>query len=182
VDYELKKESSMSVLPLVQLKPKEIGSKKHPLRTLCGEVKDFGPEFQKIVDDLVDTFLGHKIAIGLAAPQVGIQLKLAVINLNKDKPENTLVMVNPKVLSTGGKKDKKKESCMSLPDYAGEVERRHKIAIAYQDRFGKEEILEAEGFLARAIAHETDHLEGLLYVDRMSDPSQLVWTDIFKDD
>lgn len=172
----------MSILSLVQLKPREIGSKKPPLGTPCEEVKDFGSEFQRIVDDLVDTFMAHRIAIGLAAPQVGIQLRLAVINLDKNKSENTLIMVNPKVLSTSGKKDKKKESCMSLPDYAGEVERRHKIVIVYQDRFGKEETLEAEGFLARAIAHETDHLEGFLYVERMSDSSQLVRTDIFKDD
>lgn len=127
---------------------------------------------------LTFSIMHHKIAIGLAAPQVGIQLRLAVINLNKDKPDDTLIIVNPRVLSTSEKKDKKKEACMSLPNYAGEVERRHKIVIVCQDRYGKEETLEAEGFLARAIAHETYHLEGLLYVDRMSDPSQLEQTDI----
>lgn len=170
----------MSVLQLVQITKQEVSKKGPPLRVPSEEVLDFGQEFQKTVDDLTETFMQHKIAIGLAAPQVGIQLKLAVINLSKGKTEPTLILVNPKVVSTSGKKDKKKESCMSLPDYAGEVERRHKIEISYQDRFGSDKTLEAEGFLARVIAHETDHLEGLLYVDRMSDISKLEATDIFK--
>ena len=170
----------MSVLPLVQINKHEISKKGPPLRTPSEKVKDFGQEFQKAVDDLIETFMQHKIAIGLAAPQVGIQLKLAVINLAKDKAEPTLILVNPQVLSTSGKRDKKKESCMSLPHYTGEVERRHKISISYQDRFGKDETLGAEGFLARVIAHEIDHLEGFLYVDRMNDLSKLEATDIFK--
>ena len=171
----------MSILPLVQLKKSEISQKESPLRKPCEEVKDFGPEFQKVVDDLIENFMNHKIAIGLSAPQIGIQLKVSVISLNKDKQkaEDMLIIVNPKILSISGKKDKKKETCMSLPNYTGEVERRHKISISYQNRNGEEKRIEAEGFLARVIAHETDHLEGLLYVDRMKDSSKLEPTDIF---
>lgn len=180
MDYELI--IIMSILPLVQLKLEEIGSKEPPLRVACEEVLDFGPVFQEIVNDLVETFIAHKIAIGLAAPQVGIRLKLTIININKNKSQDTLILVNPKVLETSGKKDKKKESCMSLPDYAGEVERRTKISISYQDRFGSNRALKAEGFLARVIAHEIDHLNGLLYVDRMRDVSELIKTEIFKND
>ena len=172
----------MSILPLVQLTKEEIGSKKSLLSHPCSEVKDFGHGFQKIVDDLVETFISHKIAVGLAAPQVGIPLRLAVININRSEPENMLIIVNPIALSVSGKKDNKRESCMSLPYYAGEVERRHNVVVAYQNRFGKAETLDAVGFLARAIAHEMDHLSGLLYVDRMKDPSELVPTDIFQND
>lgn len=118
----------------------------------------------------------------MAAPQVGIQLKVSVININKDKTGDIFILVNPVILSTSGKKDKKKESCMSIPHYAGEVERRDKISISYQDRFGVEHSLNTDGFLARVIAHEVDHLEGFLYVDRMSDITALEPTDIFKND
>jgi peptide deformylase len=172
----------MSVLPLVQISKHDMSKRDSPLRAPSEEVTDFGEEFQKIVEDLVETFMQHKIAIGLAAPQVGIQLKLAVINLSKDRTEPPLILVNQKVLSTRGKKDKKKESCMSLPHYAGEVERRQKIHLSYQDRFGSDKTLQAEGFLARVVAHETDHLEGFLYVDRMIDLSKLEATDIFAQD
>lgn len=71
---------------------------------------------------------------------------------------------------------------MSLPNLAGEVERRHKISITYQDRYGKTNELSAEGFLARVIAHEIDHLEGFIYVDRMDSSAKLEHTDIFEND
>jgi len=103
-----------------------------------------------------------------------------VINLNENKEEPTLILVNPKILSTSGKKDKKKESCMSLPHYRGEVERRYKISISYLDRIGKAAQLDAEGFLARVISHEIDHLEGILYIDRMESLSSLEPVDFFK--
>jgi peptide deformylase len=172
----------MSILPLVQLNKNEFGKKDVSLRSPSEEVSDFGQSFQKIVEDLVETFLSHKIAVGLAAPQIGIQLKVAAINVSKDKKGETLVIVNPKILSTSGKKDNKKESCMSLPHYAGDVERRTKISVAYQDRYGEHKTIEAESFLARVFAHEIDHLEGVLYIDRMSSSSKLETTDIFKND
>ena len=84
--------------------------------------------------------------------------------------------------SISGKKDKKNESCMSLPGYAGEVERKEKMNVSYQDRDGKQHHQKIEGFLARVFAHEIDHLEGLLYVDRMAKDVKLQTTDIFKND
>lgn len=172
----------MSIVELTQITKNELSNKKHLLRTPCDAVIDFGANFQNIVDNLLDTFLSHKIAVGLAAPQIGVNLKVAVVNTNKEKNTDHLIMVNPVVLSTSGKKDKKKESCMSVPNYAGEVERRHKITIKYQDRFGNEQGLNAEGFLARVIAHEIDHLDGLLYIDRMDSSVKLEHTDIFAND
>lgn len=172
----------MSIIPLVQITKQDISTKGLVLRQQSLEVKDFGYEFQGIVDDLIETLMHHKIAVGLAAPQIGILLQVAVVNTSKDKTEPTLILVNPRLVSTSGKKDKKRESCMSLPYYAGEVERRSKISIIYKDRFGIDATLDAEGFLARVISHETDHLEGMLYVDRMQDLSSLEKTDIFEND
>ncbi len=160
----------------------EFENKDVSLRKPSEEVSDFSDDFQKKIDDLLDTFWSHKIAVGLAAPQIGMQLKLAVINHKRDKAAPMLIIVNPKILSTSGKKDKKKESCMSLPDYAGDVERRTKLVLRYQDRYGEPQQMEAEGFLARVIQHEVDHLEGYLYIDRMKDLSKLETTDIFKND
>jgi peptide deformylase len=172
----------MSIISLVQLDRVEFENKDVSLRKPSEEVSDFSDDFQKKIDDLLDTFWSHKIAVGLAAPQIGMQLKLAVINHKRDKAAPMLIIVNPKILSTSGKKDKKKESCMSLPDYAGDVERRTKLVLRYQDRYGEPQQMEAEGFLARVIQHEVDHLEGYLYIDRMKDLSKLETTDIFKND
>ena len=170
----------MSILPILQLNRHEFSKKDTSLRVSSQEVVDFGDSFQKIVDDLIETMKHHKITIGLAAPQVGIPFKVSVINLNENKAEPTLIIVNPTILSTSGKKDKKKESCMSLPHYRGEVERKHKISISYQDRFGKLKHLEAEGFLSHVLGHEIDHLEGILYIDKMESLSGLEPVDFFK--
>lgn len=172
----------MSLITLVQITRDQFGDKSISLRQPNEEVSDFGSDFQKKVDDLLDTFWGHKIAVGLAAPQIGTPLKVAVINHKRDETQPMLVIVNPKILSTSGKKDKKKESCMSVPHYAGEVERRTKLTLVYQDRYGEEKQIDADGFLARVIQHEVDHLNGFLYLDRMSDLSTLETTDIFKND
>lgn len=172
----------MSILPLVQIEREEFGNKNVSLRQPCRDVVSFDHDFQKKVEDLLETFWSHNIAVGLAAPQIGIQLRLAVINYTREKSGDTFIIINPKVLSTSGKKDKKKESCMSVPGYAGEVERRKKIAIEYQDRFGQKKTLVAEGFMARVIQHEIDHLEGVLYIDQMENISKLERTDLFKND
>lgn len=172
----------MSILPIMQLNRHEFSKKDSSLKVQSQEVVDFGESLQKIIDDLIETMKHHKIAIGLSAPQVGIQIKVSVINLNKNKTEPTLIIVNPRILSTSGKKDKKKESCMSVPHFRGEVERKHKISILYQDRFGKPQHLEAEGFLARVISHEIDHVEGTLYIDKMESLSGLEPVDFFKEE
>ena len=172
----------MSILPLVQIDTSQIINKELLLRKPCDTVTDFGEAFQKQVNNLIETFRSHKIAVGLAAPQVGIYIRLAVINISKDKQEEDLIIVNPKVIAMSGKKDRKNESCMSVPNYAGAVERRRKISISYQDQFWETQKLDADGFLARVLFHEIDHLEGILYIDRMSDLSALETTDIFKYD
>lgn len=120
----------------------------------------------------------HPIAVGLAAPQIGESLRVAVVNLKRDN-EETLVLINPTIVREWGKKDKKKESCMSVPGYRGEVERRYALEVAYFDRGGVRLTMEATGFFARVIAHEVDHLDGRLYVDRMGTGVELEPVDFF---
>ncbi len=172
----------MGVIDLVQIGKDKFQDKNINLRKPCSEVTDFGDQFQKTVDDLIDTFWSHKIAVGLAANQIGVPLKVAVINHTRDINNPILVLVNPEIVELTGKKDRKKESCMSVPHFAGDVERRKKVSIQYQDRYGEAKTLDAEGFLARVIQHEVDHLEGKLYLDRMEDISKIEKTDIFEND
>lgn len=147
------------------------------LREKSNIVTDFGDQLQLDVNDLIDTFNHWKIAVGLSAPQIGINNRIAVFSLDK---ENTLptVIINPTNIVLSGKKDIKKESCLSLPNVRGSVERRHNIIMDYQDITGNLLHLEAEGFLARVILHEIDHLDGILYIDRMKPTDSLERTDI----
>lgn len=172
----------MSIIDLIQINKQDFANEQIDLRKSSDLVLEFGDDFQKKVDDVIDTFWSHKIAVGLAAPQVGIPLKFSVINHTKNKEEEMLILVNPIITTLSGKKDKKKESCMSVPDYAGEVERRKKISVEFQNRYGEKQSLEAEGFLARVIQHEIDHLDGVLYLDRMENTSKIERTDLFKND
>ena len=163
----------MSILEIIQLTGDNLYSKETSLRQSSATILDFGDELQKDIDLLLKTFYSWKIAIGLSAPQVGIQKRIAIINMDKSKPENTLIIINPQILSETGKKDIKKESCLSIPNFRGAVERRNKVHFSYQDRNGVNKQLGVEGFLARIILHEVDHLNGILFIDRMSPGTQL---------
>ena len=163
----------MSKLQVIQLVGDNIYTKETTLRQASSTVTDFGDDFQKEVDSLLETFYSWKIAVGLSAPQVGLQKRIAIINMDKSKPEDTLIIINPEIQSESGKKDIKKESCLSIPSVRGVVERRHKIHITYQDRHGIKKQLGAEGFLARIFMHEIDHLNGILFVDRMAPEEKL---------
>lgn len=168
----------MEMLKIIQLDKDNIYSLNTSLRKPSEPVTDFGSEFQSNVDKLLEVFYNWKIAVGLSAPQVGIQKRFAIINPDKSKKEDTIVMVNPIILSESGKKDLKYESCLSIPQFKGEVERRKKIYITYFDRYGIKKNLTAEGFLARIFLHEIDHLNGVLFVDRMKPDTILEHADI----
>ena len=170
----------MSILSIIQLEKKDFTKKGTIVRQTSQRVSDFGDDFQKFVNELVDTLKDSPIAIGLSAPQVGKLVRVSVINLNEGKKEPTLIIVNPQVISWSGKKDKKKESCMSLPHYRGEVERRKKVTLVFQDRYGVQHQEIFEGFLAHVIGHEIDHLDGILYIDRMKKGTKLEPVDFFK--
>lgn len=169
----------MSILPIIQLEKKDFTQKGTIIRQTSQQVSNFGDDFQKFINDLVDTLKDSPIAIGLSAPQVGKLVRVSIINLNEGKKEPTLIIVNPQVVSCSGKKEKKKESCMSLPHYRGEVERRKKVILSFQDRHGTQHQEIFEGFLAHVVGHEIDHLDGVLYIDRMKKDAKLEPVDFF---
>lgn len=163
----------MNILPIIQLEKEDFYNPNTLLRKKSSPVMDFNEEFQNEIDLLIKTLEQCDLGVGLSAPQVGILKRVFVINLSENKKEPTLVFVNPEIIEISGKKTKKKESCLSVPYCRGTVERREKLVLKYQDRYGDEKTLEAKGFFARCIQHEYDHLNGILYIDRLVDGDQL---------
>lgn len=123
-------------------------------------VTDFGPKTQQLLDDMKDTLIKANGA-GLAAVQVGMLKRMFIVMVD----EGYFEFINPVIIKTSGKQCGE-EGCLSIQHRFGEVERPNKVVIKAQDRFGKEFTLTAEGFFARAVCHEYDHLDGILYIDK----------------
>ena len=130
------------------------------LRKKSFEVTDFGEKTQALLDDMKQTVKEEKGA-GLAAPQVGVLRRIAVI----DVPEGYFELINPIILSASGEQDGI-EGCLSVKGKSGYVVRPNKVKFKAQDRNGKWFTVIAKGFFARAVCHELDHLDGVLYTDR----------------
>lgn len=139
------------------------------LRKKSKEVQVFDENLHRLLDDMYETMI-EKNGVGLAAIQVGVDKKIFIINLPREDQnqykEDLLEVVNPVFLKKEGE-IKWNEGCLSVPEFYEEVDRYESISLAYQDRFGKEKILQANDFLAVAIQHENDHLEGILFVDKL---------------
>lgn len=136
------------------------------LRVRCEAVEEFGPELQKLIDDMVETMHAAP-GIGLAAPQVGIPRRLAVVDLSVGKNEDELlVLVNPQIHDPDGAWVEE-EGCLSIPDFAERVSRPERIRVTARTAAGEPVEIEADGWLARAICHEVDHLDGVLFVDHL---------------
>lgn len=139
-------------------------------------------EVQGVVKDLVDTMSAYKICVGLSAPQIGQLMSVAVARFQENgqgegEESETVVLINPEVIQTSGKKDVKRESCMSVWGFVGSVERRHKLLVRYQTLAGQETERDFRGFPARVIQHEINHLEGRLYSHNVA--GGLEETDLF---
>jgi peptide deformylase len=145
-------------------------------------VTDFDEYLHRLIGDLRDTMWRHEICVGLAAPQVGEDLRVAVVNWERGSRDDDLILINPIVMNTSGKKDLKRESCMSLWGLTGDVERRDKVSIRYADESGQQKSASFEGFGARAVQHEIDHLDGVLYRRRLKAEAELRPIDIFEKD
>lgn len=136
------------------------------LRVKCPPVERFDPELRSLAADMVET-MHDAPGVGLAAPQVGVELRLAVVDLSVGKdPEQLLVLVNPEVLEEEGEATEV-EGCLSLPDLTDKVDRPHWIRVRARNLAGETFEVEAEDWVARAILHEIDHLDGVLFVDRL---------------
>ena len=133
------------------------------------------PALQRLIDDLFDTMREYK-GIGLAAPQVHQSLRLFVAGV--DDPEENLppvVMINPEIAPVGSTTEEEWEGCLSVPDLRGRVPRATEIRINALDRHGRVLSMTASGFPARVIQHETDHVDGILFLDRMTSLESLTF-------
>jgi peptide deformylase len=146
----------MAILPIVM----------HPdpiLEKECEKVTDFDKKLKKLLANMYDTML-EADGVGLAAPQVGIDLQVAVVDIGDES--GTIELINPEIIDADGTQTDL-EGCLSFPGLYGEVTRPYVIKVRTQDRKGRMIEFQAEGFLARAIQHEIDHLHGILFTSKV---------------
>lgn len=157
------------------------------LRVKCKPVTEVTEEIRKLSQDMIETMHNAR-GVGLAAPQVGVALQLAVIEVPPDEESVTyiridgqetplaeampLIFLNPK-LDHGKDKAMGEEGCLSIPDLRSEVRRSVGVKVEYQTLEGECKTIEADGLLARALQHEIDHLNGILFIDRLSAAAKL---------
>ncbi len=129
-------------------------------------VVDFDGNLEKLVADMFETMYAAN-GVGLAAPQVGISLHLCVIDTTTgEDPKTKLVLANPVIVSMEGEVVQE-EGCLSLPDFRVKTARPERVTVRAQDAHGKEFTMSGEGLLARAFCHETDHLNGKLFIQHI---------------
>jgi len=144
----------------------------HPvLKKVSRAVTVIDDEIRGLIDDLLDTMGAGPGSVGVAAPQIGVTLRVCVVDVSasrhgKDSNHGLLVMVNPEIIHREGAAIMR-EGCMSVPDYTGDVERATAITVRFQDGEGTARVIETSGFEAVAIQHEMDHLDGILFLDRI---------------
>jgi len=130
-------------------------------------VDRFDDELQKLTADMFESMYAAQ-GVGLAAPQIGISLRLAVIDVSAGKnPEARIVCANPEIIHIEGEQ-REEEGCLSLPGFRGHVLRPAYVTVRAQDASGKEFEMRGEGLLARAFCHEIDHLNGTLFISHLS--------------
>lgn len=140
----------------------------HPsLRRTCTAVEVFDDGLRELVAQMERTMVAQR-GIGLAAPQVGRDLRLLLAEHEGGKRPQILALANPEIVWTSSERDKFSEGCLSLPEIFEDVVRPVAIRVRYQDVAGNEQELEDDGMLARIVQHEVDHLDGVLFVDHLS--------------
>jgi len=153
----------MAVLDILTLPDERLKQESVP-------VTEFDDELRAFIADLEDTRLAGPSAVGIAAPQVGRFQRIVIIDCSitrKPVPNHgRLVLVNPEIAEWEGH-EVGREGCLSIPDYTGNVVRASHIKLTAQDAMGDDLLFDMEGFEARAVQHEIDHLDGLLFIDRV---------------
>lgn len=164
----------MAILPILKFPDPLLKERSAPVERVDAEASP-------VIDDLLDTMRASPGGVGIAAPQVGVLKRIIVVDVSahrrgsQEQNHGLLVLVNPEILARGGKQ-LVREGCMSVPDYTANVQRAQWVLVDALDREGKQLIVEAIGFEAVAIQHELDHLDGILFLDRVVS----VKTDVFR--
>jgi peptide deformylase len=139
------------------------------LRQKAKRVTKIDDSIQKLIDDMIDTLHADPNRAGLAAPQVGVLLRIAIIEV----PDHELItLINPEIVKKEGERIVQ-EGCLSIPGYFGEIKRAVTVKVKAQNRDGKQFRLKAQGLLAQALEQETEHLDGILYIDHLESPEKL---------
>ena len=140
------------------------------LKQKSKEIEKFDNELHTLLDDMNETMTA-KNGIGLAAIQVGVPLRALIINIpdeeGNQKSENLIEVINPKILDSKGEIIYT-EGCLSVPEYYDEVKRAEWVKVEFFDRFGNKKVVETDGILAVAFQHEMDHLDGHLFIEKLS--------------
>ena len=162
----------MSILPIIQY-PNPL------LKTPCDALHQELPGVGQLIKDMQDTLMAHPFCVGLAAPQVGRLLRIVVIDCSRSrkpaKHHGNLVLINPVITQREGEQVMR-EGCLSLPDYTGNVKRAVSVVVEGLDSDEIPQKIEAEGFEAVVLQHEIDHLDGILFLDRITS----LKTDVFR--
>lgn len=139
------------------------------LRRKAHKVTEFGKDFQKLVEDMIET-LREAPGVGLAAPQVALSERLIVVEYGDDEdesvPKKLFVVANPEIVHASEEMVEGMEGCLSVPDLVGMVNRHRSIVVKGLNRYGKPTRIKAEDWLARIFQHEIDHLDGIVFTDR----------------
>jgi peptide deformylase len=136
------------------------------LRKPATEVREIDQDLRILIDDMFETMYEAE-GIGLAGPQVGVSRRVCVVDLN-DGESSPMALVNPRIIESGRTMEKGEEGCLSIPGIAGLVNRPAEIVVQALDAQGHCITIQASGLLARCLQHEIDHLDGVLFIDRLS--------------
>jgi peptide deformylase len=146
------------------------------LRQKALKVKQIDKSIEKLIDDMVDT-LHSANGLGLAANQVGVRQRVVIVELPADEEDpgsgKLYALINPEITASSQDLMESEEGCLSIPYYYGEVVRPNSVVVKARDRKWREVKIKATGLLARALQHEIDHLNGVLFVDRMDGMAKL---------
>lgn len=138
------------------------------LRQRSLPVEQVDGSVRALLDDMLDTMYAAP-GVGLAAIQIGLAQRIVVIDVTReDEPRAPICLVNPEIVWTSEERAASEEGCLSIPDYYEEVERAARVKVRFLDRDGAEAEIEADGMLAVCLQHELDHLDGVLFIDRLS--------------
>jgi peptide deformylase len=144
------------------------------LKKKARKVSEFGPDLQRLIDDMVET-MREAPGVGLAAPQVNVSMRVIVVEFGDEEdeeiPAKLFTIVNPEITRQSQETVMGIEGCLSIPGILGEVERSSSVTLKGFTRHGKPIRIKANGWLARIFQHEVDHLDGVLFVDR----AEQVW-------
>ncbi len=131
------------------------------LRKVCRPVENFDEKLAQLLDDMKDTMYDMD-GCGLAAPQIGILRRICVIDVG----DGAIELVNPRIIKASGSQNES-EGCLSCPGVWGVTDRPRKVKVRFFDRYGDEYEIAGDGLLARALCHEIDHLDGILFMDKV---------------